>query len=541
MNNTTASDSAASTPLTSPSPAFAETARAGEINLISHRWVGRLLVSTGVLTLLADWLLFDLHPGAGWSLFFATLWGAVLMNRDLSKFSLCRRDVLLGLMMVLTLAQFTWRASFSSGLCLVLLTVYLAGHLLFVNQHPWWRRFIEQMMAFMVAPLRWAQCLYWVSMGGWKREDSAKAEAEGKLSGFSQAGRLVGIVAPSAVLAVFFLILLGKGNAILGDALGDFTSEFFNWANRLQMPGTGRLVFMAFVATALVGLLWRSRVSRSLGWLDKLCASRSAVAAGGDFFVGIWRMRVLLIMMNLIFFAANTIDVSYLWSGVELPGGMTISKFVHTGTYSLIASVILAAIVISVLFQQKREITGARGQGMLAMVWIAQNLLLLNNVGLRVKMYVDEYQLSILRVHLGLFLLLVAAGFVLLAIRVITRRNFAWLAGANLLVVFFLFFTVQFWDTRAFVAEYNAVQADGEGKLPDTAYLMQLGPSAWPTLLAIANGEYPNIDESARYDLGLDLVRLRSDEEYESRSARWQEFQIHQYRMRKLIGVSEIN
>ena len=67
----------------------------------------------------------------------------------------------------------------------------------------------------------------------------------------------------------------------------------------------------------------------------------------------------------------------------------------------------LAAIILGMLFSQRPAVTRARGQRGLACFWIVQNLLLVGSVLLRLRMYVDAYQLSLLRVHLALFLLLV--------------------------------------------------------------------------------------------------------------------------------------
>ena len=510
---------------------------AGEIDLKSHTWLTSVLWSAGLLTLLANWLLYGLRPGIGWCVFFAVLWAAILKNRDLTGFVRLRRrrDGLVLAAMAMTLLQFGVRASFSSGLCLFLLTFYLAGHLLFADQHPWWRRFTEQVWALIGAPFRWAQAGYWLSNRGWRKQGGS-ADEKPTAAHFA---RWAGIVAPSAIAAVFFLILLGKGNAILGEALNGALNGLLNSLETVELPSAGRIFFLFAVSTILLGLLWRSRRSLTLGWLDRLCerTGEKGRVALKDANSGIWRMRLLLVVVNLIFFAANSIDISYLWSGVELPEGMTISKFVHSGTYSLIASVVLAALVLSVLFQQHREITQARGQRFLALIWVGQNLLLLGNVLLRVKFYVDAYQLSVLRLHLGLFLALVAVGFVLLAIRVVQQRSLSWLIGANLLAVFVLFFTLQFWDTRKSVAEYNVAQAAATPeKSVDLYYLTELGPSAWGILRELEAGAVEGLRDLAP-DAGSFMDAIRSKEALRQEGESWREFQLQRSLMRRVIAA----
>jgi hypothetical protein len=510
---------------------------AGEIDLKTHTWLTSVLWSAGLLTFLANWLLYGLSPGIGWCLFFAVLWAAILKNRDLTGLSRSRRrrDGLVLAAMAMTLVQFGMRASFSSGMCLILLTFYLAGHLLFTDRHPWWRRFAEQVWALTVAPFRWAQAGYWLSNRGWKKMSDSTNEKPTT----ARFARLAGIVAPSAIAAVFFLVLLGKGNAILGEVLNGALNSLLSSLENVEFPSAGRVVFLLVVSTILLGLLWRSRRSLTLGWLDCLCerASEKGSLVLKDASSGIWRMRLLLVVVNLIFFAANSIDISYLWSGVELPEGMTISKFVHSGTYSLIASVVLAALVLSVLFQQHREITQARAQWFLAMLWIGQNLLLLGNVLLRVKFYVDAYQLSVLRLHLGLFLALVAVGFVLLAIRVVQQRSLSWLIGANMLAVFVLFFSLQFWDTRKSVARYNVVQAAATPeKSVDLYYLSELGPSAWGILRDLEAGAVEGLENLAP-DAGSFMDAIRKKEVVRMEGESWREFQLQRTLMRRVIAV----
>ena len=81
--------------------------------------------------------------------------------------------------------------------------------------------------------------------------------------------------------------------------------------------------------------------------------------------------------------------------------------------------------------------------------------MLVSSVVLRLRLYIDFYQMSLLRVYVVCFLVLVSVGFILLAIRVHQERSMSWLAGANLLSVFSLFFIMQCWDEHRFVAQWN--------------------------------------------------------------------------------------
>jgi len=209
--------------------------------------------------------------------------------------------------------------------------------------------------------------------------------------------------------------------------------------------------------------------------------------------VAIWQSCAVFAVLNVLFFVVNTIDVIYLWSRTALPGNVSFSAFVHQGVYSLIFAVLLSAAVIAVVFQQEVNVTRHRALKTLAWVWIAQNLLLIAGVFLRLKLYVDAYQLSELRVYVGCFLLLVTVGFGLLALHVWRSGNLSTLIWRNTIATFVLFFIVQFPDVADWVARFNVEQWRREpGRTLDLAYLEALGPGAWPSLCAVASSKGAN-------------------------------------------------
>ena len=168
----------------------------------------------------------------------------------------------------------------------------------------------------------------------------------------------------------------------------------------------------------------------------------------------------------------------------------------------------------------------------LAFLWIAQNILLIINVARRVGIYIDDYHLSVLRLHLILFLVLVCVGFTLLGIRILRDRSFGWLVSANLAAVFILFATIQFWDTRKTVAEYNLERAiEDEKKTLDTYYLSQLGPSAWPTLReAMVSKELSPIVRAEAEDW---IKSIASQEKFRAVEEDWRDFRWVRSRLRK--------
>jgi hypothetical protein len=213
----------------------------------------------------------------------------------------------------------------------------------------------------------------------------------------------------------------------------------------------------------------------------------------GDAGLAIWQSCAIFVTLNVLFFIVNSIDVIYLWgqdSAAALPQNVSFSAFVHQGVYSLIFAVLLSAVVIVAIFQQETRVTRHPVLKGLAWAWIAQNLLLIAGVVLRLKLYVDAYQLSELRVYVGCFLLLVTAGFVLLALHVARGKTLGTLVWRNVLATFALFFVLQFPDVSGWVARFNVAQWQRDAtRTLDLAYLESMGPSAWPALCDVASSD----------------------------------------------------
>ncbi len=436
--------------------------------------------STLALTGAADFLLYGQRAGLGLALFLTLLWLTLAMHRSGRRVGV-KNLVLVGLLGGTALATCI-APSVVNGLLLIVLTFYASGHWFAGRLSPYWARALRGVCAFAWFPSTLENIGR--GLGGMfiAGGDARVARSAGWLV------RMARILGPVALVALPFVLLLGGGNAILGQTITSTVTAITDFLYGVQVPDADRFFFWAVVGAGVFALLG-NRLPFPI---------RTALPGVGirfprrDLSISIWRTRLLLVAVNAIFFAANATDLVYLWGGrVSLPEGVTYSEFVHQGVNHLIACVVLAAAVLLLLFNAPREVTHARGQRVLAGLWIAQNLLLEAGVMLRLKLYVDSYGLSVQRVHLMLFLALVGAGFVLLGVRIAQSRSLRWLLGANLLAVFALFFVGQFADIRGFVASYNvraaAAGADSGGAADlDMVYLRQLAPESWPALRQVA-------------------------------------------------------
>ena len=133
-------------------------------------------------------------------------------------------------------------------------------------------------------------------------------------------------------------------------------------------------------------------------------------------------------------------------------------------------------------------------------------LFLVGSAMLRTWDYVESYDLTVLRIAALLWMVLVAAGLMLVLWRMLREKRGAWLINANLMTSGALLFAVCFVDLGAMAAEWNvrhAREIDGTGAKLDLCYLDELGESA---LVPLARLEL----QQGESRLGRDAAVLRS-------------------------------
>jgi hypothetical protein len=121
----------------------------------------------------------------------------------------------------------------------------------------------------------------------------------------------------------------------------------------------------------------------------------------------------------------------------------------------------------------------------LVYLWVAQNVWLVISSLLRLKLYVDEYQLSEMRVAAGIWMVLVAVGLVLIVAKIALHRSNKWLVTSNLAALAVTMWGVAVVDIQAIVAQHNvrhSAEMVGHGVPLDLYYMSELGPSAIPAI-----------------------------------------------------------
>jgi hypothetical protein len=400
------------------------------------------------------------------ALFFAALAGLILGKRE-STIGRPTTRLLLALMAGALVAAVI-ETGITNTLVLLTLIVAIAGDTFFGDIESPWGRWLPQVVALVFAPGR----IFWLG---------ARLMEAAFRGGVGWTGGLIGgcvLAIPALVLALIFGSLLAAGNAIFGS----WTNSFFDWFwKELALYLDPQRIFLWCAAAFLILPLLRPAMISSGWWkwterlprIPELLPARAALFSSG----------LILIVLNLLFLVANIADARFLWTGQALPAGVDYKAYVHEGVNVLIFTVILSAIVLTTIFQQALSVAQSRGLKVMAYFWIAQNLFLMVGVALRIKVYIVDYEMTVARLGVIIFLLLVSVGFALLTIKIVRDKSFSWLVGGCMLAVFATFYITQFLDLAGWSANYNiAVWEKERTRTLDSYHLYAYGPDAWPAL-----------------------------------------------------------
>jgi Domain of unknown function (DUF4173) len=296
------------------------------------------------------------------------------------------------------------------------------------------------------------------------------------------------------VLPVLAIIIFGALLAVSNPLIADFLA-LFSWSKPFDylLSSSTPLAVVTFL------VLWIAmRMSPLAAKLDAAMSWAQPVWHSAYFKLA--PVTITLLLLNAMFAAQNVLDYTYIWNGVTLPPGMSMVEYVHRGSYSLIATALLAGALIIAMFQPGSATSDSRLVRNLVYVFAAQNVLLVASSAMRTMVYVDESGLTLWRISAFIWMGLVATGLALIALRVMVNKSNLWLLNTNLAAALLVLLASGIINYNSIVAETNVNRA--LARLPadtrtqsaeillelDVPYLLSLGPSAIPALEHLLNG-----------------------------------------------------
>jgi hypothetical protein len=290
-------------------------------------------------------------------------------------------------------------------------------------------------------------------------------------------GSLVAWIVPLSVFAVF-LALFSSANPLIEHRLMQIDLSVL-----LGLLGSWRMGFWILIICAIWPLIYRRFKSNPV---QQPKPHTTAVEPSDlDFLLGEKAILRSLILFNALFALQSGLDLTYLWGGANLPDGMNHAEYAHRGAYPLIATALLAAGFVLVAMRPNGPAEHSRLIRPLVLLWTAQNILLVVSSIFRLDLYVAAFSLTYLRFAAFVWMVLVAAGLVLMLIQIALRKPNSWLIAANAISLALVLYACCFINTPYLVASYNVEhsrEVSGTGPNLDLKYLGSLGPQAEPAL-----------------------------------------------------------
>jgi hypothetical protein len=279
-----------------------------------------------------------------------------------------------------------------------------------------------------------------------------------------------------AGFAVAFLLLFSQANPLIESALKALRVE-----STLDLLQPGRIAF--WIAVAVVA--WPLLRPKLLPW-PKAKEMQGPVRPRSESLI-FGRAAILrsLIVFNALFAVQTVLDIVYLYGGIRLPDGLSYADYAHRGAYPLIVTALLAGAFVLAAMRKGGPAEASPLIRRLVYLWIAQNVLLVISSILRLDLYVQVYGLTELRIAAGIWMVLVAAGLLLILAKILKRLSNRWLVTSNLVALAVTLWGCSFADFSAMIAQFNienSRELGGKGQPLDLYYLSDLGPSAIPAI-----------------------------------------------------------
>jgi Domain of unknown function (DUF4173) len=289
------------------------------------------------------------------------------------------------------------------------------------------------------------------------------------------------------VVPIFFLIYYNANPhfASLADA---FFDRFFSWFT-LDID-FGRIVFFGLGLCILSAIVWNSvgtkilSIEKMFGFDLKNTSKTTENAEnteGGiadnsnplSFQTGYRNALYLLIVLNLMTFFNNVLDIQHVWLDTTERSALDMKMYVHEGTYILIYGILLAVGLTLWLFRgQLNFMENSKILRGVAVAWLVQNAILAISVGVRNWRYIDQYGLAYKRIGVFVFLGLVMGGLWVLYFKIRDKRTFFYFITRSSWVIYggLMLTCLVNWDI--FITRYNLSTTSKSGVI-DARFLLR--------------------------------------------------------------------
>ena len=294
----------------------------------------------------------------------------------------------------------------------------------------------------------------------------------------------IGLVISVPLLAVV-LVLLAGADPVFERTLKDV----FSYLNDNVLEYVGKVFLSLMAAIPLFGLLWALRHNQRVQALGrKINMDKARIIDEGI-------VNTVLVLLNIVYVVFIAIQFGYLFNAFSriLPDTFTYAEYARRGFLELMGvSVInLCVVSASMLFSRRNGRSTALLKA-LESALLVLTLLLVASAIAKMVMYMDAYGLTLLRVYVSWFLLLLAIVFIAMLVK-LHLRKFALTRFCSVAFIV-LFLGLNFTDVDARVAQYNIdCYRNGKFKTVDVEMFYNLSDSMIPYAAVLLDDQNPDI------------------------------------------------
>jgi hypothetical protein len=340
-------------------------------------------------------------------------------------------------------------------------------------------------------------------------------------------GWLVAWIVPLSIFAVF-LGLFSSANPLI-----EYQLKRIDLWPLLELLKSWRPVFWVFIVCAVWPLLYRGAKRRPARQSTADTSPAATEPSKPDYLLGEKAMSRSLILFNALFALQSGLDLTYLWGGANLPGGMGHAEYAHRGAYPLIATALLAAAFVLIAMRPGGPAENSRLIRPLVLAWIAQNILLVVSSIFRLDLYVAAYSLTYLRLAALIWMVLVATGLVLILLQIMRKKSNSWLLSANAVSLALVLYTCCFLNAPWLIASYNVAhcrELGGTGPNLDMKYLESLGSAQTLPPVEAHLSQFPGT-------LSLSVAyRASPDRNYLKLPGNWRAWDFRRWRLERYFA-----
>lgn len=365
--------------------------------------------------------------------------------------------------------------------------------------------------------INWLNGLYSTIVGVFHRTyvvkvDASKCEDQVKVNYI----HLAKIIIIPAVMGIIFIALYQNGNPVFSNLISKIDFSFINiqW---LLLAGLGYYLFNNIHRPIEVEPATELDLKTNNNLIKTQNFSLPKLKEENQLGIALITLLNLLIVLFLI------TDITFLTRSEEIRASV-FSAQVHSGINALIASILIAIIILLYVFRGDLNFyKNNRILKKLALTWIILNLILVLIIAFKNGQYIYYFGLTYKRIGVAVYLILAAIGLLTTLIKINRIKNIWYLLRSNTQVAFIILIiscSVN-WDYQ--ITNYNFNYA----KSMDFDYLLNLSNNN--VLFLKEQSEFHSLDETSKQ-----LIEEKyKNYAYELRTNSWQELQYDNFKIQK--------